>query len=230
MQFHNKHLVKYLKNARLKKQYVTGYYRNLRGTNEYIDCDQIILIGVANPNPEELHIKEQARRVDEDYLSNKTTKEFQPYGDGKLMRKTRFYEDERMNDILRQHRENEMIQAVNRIRPLLFPEKKIWILSAIPLSLPSPNYTELDGDELSIMLGLKLQSGGKVNRVHPAYQKLSRAVIKLRHNEYKRFNTKKLANTAGVNLRTTQKYVQRLCEEIPYLNRQKDEFYIQDSS
>ena len=217
MQFHNIHLVKYLKNARLKKEYVTGYYRNLRGTNEYIDCDQIVLIGVANPNPEELHIKEQARRVNEDYLSNKTTKEFQPYGDGKLMRKTRFYEDERMNDILRQHRENEMIQAVNRIRPLLFPEKNIWILSAIPLSLPSPNCTELDGDELSILLGLKLETRGIADRAHPAYNKLTKAVTKLRWNECRNFTTKKLADTAGVNHSTVKRYTRRLCEDIQYL-------------
>ena len=228
MQFHNIHLVKYLKNARLKKGYVTGYYRNLRGTNEYIDCDQIVLIGVANPNPEELHIKEQARRVQEDYLSNKTTKEFQPYGGGKLKRKTRFYEDERMNEILRQHRENEMIQAVNRIRPLLYPDKKIWILSAIPLLLPSPNYTELDGEELSIMLGLKLQTSGKANRAHPAYNKLTKAVTKLRWNECRKFTTKKLADTAGVNQSTVKRYTQRLCDDIPYLTITNNGFEIKN--
>ena len=230
MQFHNRHLVKYLKNARLSKKYVTGYYRNLSGSNEYIDCDQVVLIGVANPNHEEVHIKEQARRVHEDYLSNKTTKDFQNYGESKIKRKSWFYEDDRMNRILRQKRENEMIQAVNRIRPLLYPDKKIWILSAIPLSLPSPNYTELDGDELAIMLGLKLHTSGKVNRAKPAYSKLNKAISQLRHNHHTEFSVKKLADAAGVNQRTVKQYTQRLCEDIPYLTITKSGFELKNSS
>ena len=218
MQFHNKHLVKYLENARPTKKYVTAYYRNLSGSNEYQECDQVILVGVANPNMEELHIKEQAKRLHENYLSNKTIKDDQPYGDGKQKRKTRFYQDERMNNPLRQNREYEMIQAINRIRPLLYPHKKIWILSAIPLSLPSPNYNELNGDELAIMLGLKLQTTGKLDRAKPAYIKLKKAVTKLQHYGHKEFTTKILADTAKVNQKTVKRYSQQLCNDFPYLN------------
>ena len=229
MQFHNKYLANHLKNARLSKKYVTGYYRNLRGSNEYMDCDQIVLIGVANPNTEELHIKEQARRVEEDYLSNKTTKDHQQYPGSKIKRKSWFYEDQRMNAIIRQNREYEMVQAIYRIRPLLFPARKIWILSAIQLPL-STTPVGLNSDELSMQLGMKLQTRGKLNRAKPAYDKLRKAVIKLRRNDHIQFSTKKLADTAGVNLRTTQKYIQRLCEDIPYLKRKNDEFQIQENS
>ena len=226
MQFHNRHLVDYLKNARLSKKYVTGYYRNLRGSNEYLDCNQIVLIGVANPNSEELHIREQARRASEDYLSDKTTKDYQQFPGSMIKRKSWFYEDERMNDIIRQHREYEMVQAINRIRPLLFPERKIWILSAIQLPL-STTPVSLNSDELAMMLGMKLRTRGELNRAKPAYEKLRKAVIKFKRNDYRRFDKKKLADTAGVNLRTAQKYIQRLCEDFHYLEWHNDEFSIE---
>ncbi len=134
-----------------------------------------------------------------------------------------------MNAIIRQYREYEMVQAIYRIRPLLFPARKIWILSAIQLPL-STTPVGLNSDELSMQLGMKLQTRGKLNRAKPAYDKLRKAVIKLRRNDHIQFSTKKLADTAGVNLRTTQKYIQRLCEDIPYLKRKNDEFQIQENS
>ena len=226
MQFHDKHLIRYLKHAHPAKKYVTDYYHNLRGSNEYEECDQIVLIGVSNPNMEELHIREQARRLHEDYLSNETVMKFQRYGESKIMRKTRFYEDERMNNALIQKREYEMIQAINRIRPLLYPEKKIWILSAIPLSLTA-DINHVNSDELSILLGLKLETK---NRPNHAYKKLTKAVINLRHNHHTRFTIKKLADTAGVNQSTTKNYSRKLCEDIQYLFITKSGFEIQKNS
>ena len=227
MPFHNKYLVKHLRNARLSKDYVTGYYRNLRGTNDYADCDQIVLIGVANPNTEDLHIREQARRVDEDYLSDRTKKEYQQYPGSMIKRKSWFYEDERMNAIIRQYREDEMVQAIYRIRPLQSPEKNIWILSAIQLPLPTTPIS-LNSDELAMMLGLKLES--KNSRPKPAYRKLKKAITKLRWDGYSKFTTKKLADTAGVNQRTVKEYTQKLCEEIPYLSMTKDGFEIRQNT
>ena len=130
-----------------------------------------------------------------------------------------------MNEIIRQYREDEMVQAIYRIRPLQSPDKKIWILSAIQLPLPTTPIS-LNSDELAMLLGLQLGKHGNASRAKPAFKKLRKAVIKFRRNDYKKFNTKKLADTAGVNLRTAQKYLDALIEEIPYLERREDEFFI----
>ena len=224
MPFHNKYLIKYLRNARPGKKYVTGYYRNLRGSNDFMDCDQIVLIGVANPNTEELHIREQARRVDEDYLSDKTKKDYQQYPGSKIKRKSWIYEDQRMNAIIRQYREDEMVQSIYRIRPLQSPAKKIWILSAIQLPLPTTPVS-LNSDELAMMLGLKI--GGKGGRPKPAFRKLKKAVSTLKNNHHTRFSTKELADAARVNQRTVKEYSKKLCEEISYLSMTKNGFEIE---
>lgn len=229
MPFHNKYLVKYLKNARPSKEYFTGYYRNIRGSNEYEDCDQIVLIGVANPNMDEIHIREQARRVEEKYLSNKVTKDLRRYGDSQIGRPTRVYEDLRMNNTLKQKREDEMLQAIYRIRPLQNPHKKIWILTAIPLDLPAKEIC-LSYQEMVDMLGLKLQVSEKSYKSNTAYNKLIKAINKLKHNHHTKFTTKMLADAAGVNQRTVKDYSQRLCKDIAYLTINKNGFELQNDS
>lgn len=53
--------------------------------------------------------------------------------------------DERLNLILRTHREHEMIQAAHRIRPLLTAGKTIYLLSNVPIEeLPPTRLTTLD--------------------------------------------------------------------------------------
>ncbi len=228
MPFHNKYLVDYLKNARLSKKYCTAYYRNLRGTNDYQNCDQIVLIGVANPNMDEIHIREQARRVDEKYLSNKIVKRLERYGDSQMGRETNGYEDERMNKTLKQKREYEMIQAIYRIRPLQNPDKKIWILSAIPLEFPA-NTNCLDYQEMAELVGLKVKAGVKKSyKDNVAYGKLLKGINKLKHNHKAKFTTKMLADAAQVDQRTVKEYTKQLCKDIPYLNITKNGFVIQN--
>ena len=118
-----------------------------------------------------------------------------------------------------------MVQAIYRIRPLQSPEKKIWILSGIQLPLPTTPIS-LNSDELAMLLGLQSKKAGDASRAKPAFKKLRKAVIIFHRNDYKKFNTKKLADMAGVNLRTAQKYIDVLIDEIPYLERQNDEFFI----
>ncbi|NQS98563.1 MAG: hypothetical protein HQ591_08920 [candidate division Zixibacteria bacterium] len=108
-EFIEKRLRKALKTAGLRGGYEIGHYWGLRGTNDFTHCDQVVLVGTAMPNLEELHIREQCRRLREDYVSGVTTHSYRRYGETRLQGKTRVFKDERMNQILSQHREEEMI-------------------------------------------------------------------------------------------------------------------------
>ncbi|MBC8394000.1 MAG: hypothetical protein H8E17_15720 [Deltaproteobacteria bacterium] len=212
--FHEMHLVKHLKHARLKRKYYTGYYRNLRGSNDYEKCDQVVLIGVALPNMAEIHIREQARRLQEDYISDETVKQYHQYGQSKLEGQTRVYEDERMNRVLEQHREYEMEQAIFRIRPLQNPEKKIWILSSIPLPLEA-NIKIINGEELSTILGLDMNK--KHDRI--LRRMISSAKKILNEKVNKEFTVRRLANTAKVAEKTVRTYSKSICDAIPGLEK-----------
>jgi len=228
MPFHNKYLVDYLKNARPSKEYCTAYYRNLRGSNDYEKCDQIVLIGVANPNMDEIHIREQARRVNEPYLSKEIIKRLERYGDSQLGRETTGYEDVRMNSALKQKREYEMVQAIYRIRPIQNPDRKIWVLSAIPLEFPA-NVTCMNYQEMAESVGLKVRTGvEKSYKDNAAYVKLLKGVNKLKHNHKAKFTTQMLADAAKVNQRTVKEYTKQLCNDIPYLYITKKGFVIQN--
>ena len=222
-EFIEKRLRKALKTARLKGGYEIGHYWGLRGSNDYTHCDQVVLVGTAMPNLEELHIREQCRRLREDYVSGVTTHSYRRYGETRLQGKTRVFEDERMNQILSQHREEEMIQMIHRIRPLLYPEKKIWILSSTPLPLAA-DIQHVNSDEISIMLGLKLNSKSHATGLNNTCSRLAMAVSELRHNKCSKFTCQKLADKAGVNRRTVIRYAKRLCEDIPNLVMTKDGF------
>ena len=222
-EFIEKRLRKALKTAGLKGKYEIGHYWGLRGSNDFTHCDQVVLVGTAMPNLEELHIREQCRRLREDYVSGVTTHSYRRYGETRLQGKTRVFEDERMNQILSQHREEEMIQMIHRIRPLLYPEKKIWILSSTPLPLPA-DIQHVNSDELSIMLGLKLNSNSYATGFSNTYNRLTKAVTKLKDNHYTQFSCQKLADTAGVNKRTVSRYAKRLCEDIPNLTMTRNGF------
>jgi hypothetical protein len=221
--FIEKRLRKALKTAGLKGRYEIGHYWGLRGSNDFTHCDQVILVGTAMPNLEELHIREQCRRLREDYVSGVTIFSYRRYGETRLQGKTRVFEDERMNQILSQHREEEMIQMIHRIRPLLYSEKKIWILSSTPLPLPA-DIQHVNSDELSIMLGLKLNSNSHATGFSHIYNRLTKAVTKLKDNDCNQFTSQKLADTAGVNKRTVIRYAKRLCDDIPNLNMTKNGF------
>ena len=58
----------------------------------------------------------------------------------------RKFADERLNLIMRTYREDEMVQAAHRIRPLLNPEEKeIFLISNLPIKeLPPQELLTLD--------------------------------------------------------------------------------------
>ena len=198
------------KQKKPRRKYQIAHYWGYRGTNEFEKCDQVVLFGTANPNMDELYIGEQCRRLNEDFLSNEVERQYRRYGNSKVEGRTLRFKDSRMDLTLKRCKEEEMIQMIHRIRPLHNPEKKIWILTSTPLVDLPAEVTTVDDYDLSKILGLKgMESKGKNQTMNI----LVKAVQKLRYNHNTEFTTRKLADTAKVNLRTVQRFADDLCSE-----------------
>lgn len=137
----------------------TGYYYGQRGSNEFVDCDVLIVFGTPNPNPNELERQAEALYWDQEALRTQTMLEprrFQQRNQTTLKTRVRAYADPRLQEMLRAKREEELLQAIFRARPLsldpkyyqyqqgdldfyepeLRPERQqvtIYVFSALPL-------------------------------------------------------------------------------------------------
>ena len=102
---------------------VTGYYYNLRGANDFINCDLLVLLGYPIPNPQGLYeeccaifqddpkpiFRERALHSDPIRLRN---------GNSVAVSKSLWgYEDHRLNAMLMQKSRSELYQALHRSRP-----------------------------------------------------------------------------------------------------------------
>ena len=102
-------------------QLKTGYYYGQRGSNEFIDCDVLIVFGTPNPNPNELERQAEALYWDQEVLRTQTMLEprsFQQRNQATLKTRVRAYADPRLQEMLRGKREEELLQAIFRARPL----------------------------------------------------------------------------------------------------------------
>jgi hypothetical protein len=120
--------LKYTKynDGKVSEYHDTGHYWGIRGLNVWKDYDQIILIGTPTPN-----IDDMVRQVQAIYWENKpldkTTSKENGFHD---------YKDKRISWYLHSLREDELYQAIFRIRPLELKSRKkinIIIASALPL-------------------------------------------------------------------------------------------------
>ncbi|NQS98562.1 MAG: hypothetical protein HQ591_08915 [candidate division Zixibacteria bacterium] len=118
---------------------------------------------------------------------------------------------------------------IHRIRPLLYPDKKIHILSRTPLPLAA-KIIQLSTVEYESMLGLKLNSQSKVTGTDTTYNRLSQAITQLRYKHYTNFTYQKLADTARVNRRTVERYAERLCADISGLTKTPTGFELKEDN
>jgi len=102
---------------------VTGYYYNLRGANDFIGCDLLVLLGYPMPNPQGLYEECCAlfQGDPEPILTEPAT-----YSDRIRLRKGNSvtvskslfgYKDARLNAMLMQKSRSELYQALHRSRP-----------------------------------------------------------------------------------------------------------------
>jgi len=104
----------------------TGHYWGIRGLNVWKDYDQIILIGTPTPNIDDMVRQVQAIYWDDSALDKTVTK----------VNNVQDYKDKRVSWYLHSLREDELYQAIFRIRPLeLNGRKKIKIIVATALPL-----------------------------------------------------------------------------------------------
>jgi len=98
-----------------------GHYYGQRGSNEFADCDVLICFGTPNPNPQELERQAEALYWDQEVINPQTLLEprvFGQSGDRVLKTRVRAYRDPRLHEMHRGKREEELLQAVFRARPL----------------------------------------------------------------------------------------------------------------
>jgi hypothetical protein len=93
-----------------------GWFYGQRGTNRFKDCDALIVFGTPRPNPKGFEQTAEAIFWDENPLNTQTM--LVTHRIGKLAVKVREYVDPRLRELARAKTQEELRQAVLRIRPL----------------------------------------------------------------------------------------------------------------
>lgn len=127
-----------------------AHFGNIRGTNEFEDHDAVIILGREQPSPRDAERRAMAIWYD-------TTEPIQcvpagpkgqaqyPYVDRRYTMqdgsrrqvRVRVHRDRRVQAVVEQVREAEMVQAIDRLRLIHSPRKKtVIILCSIPLDIP----------------------------------------------------------------------------------------------
>ncbi len=93
-----------------------GYFYSQRGSNKFKDCDVEIVFGTPRPNPIDFLKAAEALYWDGSPLNYQTT--LKTYRIGNRLVKVREYIDPRVQELARAKTEQEMLQALFRLRPL----------------------------------------------------------------------------------------------------------------
>lgn len=148
------------------------HYGNIEGSNEHEHRRTVILLGTPQVSPDEL--EEMAHALfqnDETPISMETEQQWEGYNyrdcNGKGYEvKTRRYLDERVELLSRLFKEDEIVQAAHRVRPLLHQGREVYLLTNQPIEeLPPTRLTTID--ELSTSLGTEItvvDEHGKMTR------------------------------------------------------------------
>ena len=150
----HQHLEKLQKEGKFDNRVAIDHFGNIEGTNKYEHLRQIIIIGAPSIQPDELlqmanciwHDDDEP--IDDTMIKDGNWREYQyvdENGNGYAV-EVREYKDKRLNLLLKTYREYSIAQAAHRIRPILYPgEKKIWLLTNLPIDELSPTrLTTLD--------------------------------------------------------------------------------------
>jgi len=136
-------------NGEFNTQVEIDHYGNLESKNTYNDKRTAILIGTPTPSPDDIIELANAIWVDSPPLDTERVKEdnWRAYqyadvqGNGYAV-EVREFADARLNMLLHTYREQELIQAAHRIRPILSYGNRIILLANLPLNeLPPTTVT-----------------------------------------------------------------------------------------
>ena len=101
---------------------LVGHYFGQRGSNLFETCDVLVCFGTPFPNSEQLERQAEALHWDEPALRRQITLEQRAFevrpGQAGLATRVRSYADSRLKRLLRGKSEDELLQAIYRIRPL----------------------------------------------------------------------------------------------------------------
>jgi len=150
----HQYIEKLQKEGKFDNRVVIDHFGNVRGSGEYEQKRQVIIIGAPSIQVEELlQMANCIWHDDPELLNDEMIKDgnWRPYqyreeetSNGYAV-EVREFKDKRLNLLLKTYREYEIAQAAHRIRPLLYPgEKKIWLLTNLPIDeLPPTKVTTL---------------------------------------------------------------------------------------
>lgn len=183
------------------ERYRLAYYWGFRGSNEFKHCDQVILLGAANPNFNELVHQEGGSHLHEQALNEAMEAIWLPYEGTDLEVNVSGYADPRLNDALLFRRNHEMGQMIHRIRPLHDPTKTIWILTCVPVPGIPPTKL-MTVEEMAGYLGLVNKSPRDKGALGHLVQVANDL---LRDPGW--FNRATLTDTSGFSTRTVAKHI-----------------------
>lgn len=123
-----------------------GHYHGQRGSNQFADCDVLLCFGTPNPNPQALERQAESLYWDGPTLQTQTLlqpRDFQQKGTTTLRTRVRTYVDPRLQEMLQAKREEELLQAIYRARPLSLDQDRVQGLL---------DFTELESSRQSVTI------------------------------------------------------------------------------
>jgi len=120
---------------------VTDYYWNLRGANDFMGCDVLVLVGYPYPNPQGLYEEACALFSDDTLSITQEREEFTEHtklrngNSAVVARPVRGYKDNRLQALLLQKSHAELYQALHRARPFA-PDttvKEVLVFTDVPI-------------------------------------------------------------------------------------------------
>lgn len=135
----------------LSNQIGIEHYGNIEGSNEHEHRKRVILLGTPQVSPDQLEEMAHALfQTDHEPVSMETEERWEPYAyqdadERGYEVKVRRYKDERVELLARLFKEDEIVQAAHRVRPLLHKGREIYLLTHLPLAeLPPTRLVTLD--------------------------------------------------------------------------------------
>lgn len=148
---------------------VTGWYYNLRGDNDFTDCDILVVLGYPIPNPQGLYEEACALYQDD---PRPIVRDQQFFDDDLHLRNgykvkvegIRGYQDDRLHRLYLQKSRWELYQAFHRSRPLLRGDSggvtEVLVFTDVPIhGVPVDGFLDIEGKIFSCLERLLKENG-----------------------------------------------------------------------
>jgi len=181
----------------------TCHFYAARGTNDLMDCDAIFVVGTPMPAFDELQHNGAWLFFERDTPFNvawrDTLRKYlytAPDGSGRAYYVGGYWGDADMEALLSVYRDDEIVQAAHRVRPVLRPVD-IWLLTNVPLYELPPDYLLSQAEVLKAPPGVNIWNWSEL-------------IIKTANVKY--LDVKTIASILGVSYFTAFKYANLLVQ------------------